>query len=197
MPMSSIAIGCAGPRRSASCCLLLDQPADRPGVAFAPQIQDRLVQADVVDREALRNQLEHVVVEAEILHRHDLAAVHRHADVLQLDAEEQIAAEPLDRQRAVQILIRLAHDVAAQPVLEPCGLRDDDRRRRRADEQRQHDQQHVNEPPHESACRLTRAHSHAHDDPSCISERLPDAEMDAPPAVCGSPFTSSPGIGLS
>ena len=44
----------------------------------------------------------------------------------QLDAEEQVAAEPLDRQRAVQVLVRFAHDVAAQPVLEPRRLRHDD-----------------------------------------------------------------------
>ena len=47
----------------------------------------------LLDRQSLRDQLEHVVVDAEVFDGHDLAAVHRHADVLQLDAEEQIAAE--------------------------------------------------------------------------------------------------------
>ena len=44
-----------------------------------------------------RDHLEDVVVEAEVLDRDDLGAVHRDADVLHLDAEEQVAAQPLDR----------------------------------------------------------------------------------------------------
>ena len=83
--------------------LFLHQPAQRPGVALTPEVHHRLVEADAVDRQAFGQQLEHVVVEPEILDRHHLAAIHRHADVLHLDAEEQVAAEPLDGQRAVQV----------------------------------------------------------------------------------------------
>ena len=56
------------------------------------------------------------------------------------------AAEPLDRQLAVQVPVRFAHDEAAQPVLEPGRLRHDDRRRRRSDDEREHDDERVNEP---------------------------------------------------
>ena len=127
--------------------LLLDQPGDRPRLAVPLQVQHGPVQTDVVDRHAAGDHLEHVVVEAEVLDRHDLSAVHRDADVLHLDAEEQVPAQPLDRQPSVQIPRRFGDDVAAQPVLEPRRLRNDDRRRRRADDQRQNDDQHVNQPP--------------------------------------------------
>ena len=160
--------------------LLLHQPAQLPRVAFAPQVDDRLVQPNLVDRQPFRDELEHVVVEAEVLDGHDLAAVHRDADVLHLDAGEQIPGEPFDRHRAVQIQIRLADDVAAQPVLEPRGLRHDDGRGRRADDEREHDDEHVNEAlddPHQNACPMEK----------WMRQRR----------LCGCPLTSRPGIGLS
>ncbi|MBW8861914.1 MAG: hypothetical protein JF601_06020 [Acidobacteria bacterium] len=123
--------------------LLLDQPAQLPGVAVAPQVDDRFIQPDLVNRQALRDQFEDVVLQAEILDGDHLAAAHRDADVLHLDAEEQVAAEALDRQRAVQVLVRLRDDEAAQPVLEPGRLRHDHRGRRRPDDERQHEDQNV------------------------------------------------------
>ena len=99
----------------------------------------------MVERHPARDQLEDVVIETEILDGDDLVTVHRDADVLHLDAEKQVAAEPSDRQLAVQVLVRFADDVAAHPVAEPGGLRHDNRGGRRADDQRHHDQQHVHE----------------------------------------------------
>ena len=52
IPIASIAIGDAGPCAIGFLLLLLDQPADRPGIALAPQVQTRLVQPDLVDRSA-------------------------------------------------------------------------------------------------------------------------------------------------
>src|SRR5262249_58033114 len=96
--------------------LLLHEPAQLPGIAVAAQIDHRLVEPDLVDRQAAGDQLEQVVFQAEILHRDDLASIHRNADVLEFDAEEQVAAQAFDRQRAVQVLVRLRDDEAAQPV---------------------------------------------------------------------------------
>ena len=125
--------------------LSFDEAADRPGVAVAPQVDHRLVQPDVVDREALRDQFEHAVVEPEVLDGHDLRAVHRHADVLELDAVEQVPAKPADRHLPVQVLIRFALDVDAEPVLEPRRLRHDDDRPRGADDERHDNDQRMEE----------------------------------------------------
>ena len=54
----------------------------------------------------------------------------------ELDAEEQVAVQPSDRQPAVHVVLGLLDDEAAQPLLEPGRLRDDDRHRGRADDQR-------------------------------------------------------------
>jgi hypothetical protein len=139
-----------GPPAIGFSLLFLHEAAERPGIAVATQIDHRLIETNRIDRQPLREQLEHAVIEPEVLDRHDLAAVHRHTDVFHLDAEEQIAAQPFDRQRAVQIQVGLAHDVAAQPVLEPRRLRDDDRGRRRANHERQDEHQHVREPLHDA-----------------------------------------------
>jgi hypothetical protein len=88
--------------------LLLDESRDRPRIALASADTGPACSAGSRRPTCPSNHLEHVVVEAEILDRHDLAAVHRDADVLELDAEEQIAAEPLDRQLSVQVLVRFA-----------------------------------------------------------------------------------------
>src|SRR5207344_2623669 len=97
--------------------LLLDQPRDRPGIAFAAQVQRRLVEPDFVDEQSLREELEDAVVEAEILDGHDFAAVQRDGNAFHLDTEEQVPAEPLNRDLAVQEPVRFPYDVPAKPVL--------------------------------------------------------------------------------
>ena len=80
--------------------------------------------------------LEDAVVDLERLDRDDALTRDVDRDVADRDAEEQVAAEPADRQLAVQILLRLADDVAAQPVAEPGRLRHDEREGDDADQQR-------------------------------------------------------------
>jgi hypothetical protein len=63
------------------------------------------------------------------------------------DAEEQVAAKALDRQRPVQILVCLRDDESAQPVLEPRRLRHDHRRGGCADDEREHENQNVSQTP--------------------------------------------------
>ena len=87
--------------------LLLDKAAERPGVPFAAQMDHRLVESNAVDRQPTGDQLKHVVIDADVLHGDDRAAVQRHRDVLELETEEQVATQPLD-ERAIQVLVACA-----------------------------------------------------------------------------------------
>ena len=99
----------------------------------------------------------------------------REVDVFELDAEEQVAAEAPDGQPAVHVVVGLPDDEAAEPVLEPGGLRHDQRERRRADDQRAQDRDDLKE----RASRRTDLANGRHWSPS-TSERLSDAEVHAP-----------------
>src|SRR5204863_8024484 len=127
--------------------LLFYETAERPSVDLTPEVDDRLVNTYAVDRQTPGDQIERVVIEADVLDRDNRLPVHRDADVLHLDPEEQVAFELFDGQRAVQVLVGLRHDVAPEPVLEPRRLRHDDRRRRGANHQGDDDDERLNQPP--------------------------------------------------
>src|SRR5690606_11254519 len=82
-----------------------------------------------------------------------------HGEVRELHAEEQIAAELPDRQLAVEVLFRLADDVAAEPVLEPGCLRHDQRHRRDAHDQgagEGNDLEQTSGGAHQNACPMLK-----------------------------------------
>ena len=109
-------------------------------------LQLRLVQFDLIEDDAARDQLQRVVIEFERFDGNHALAGHVHRHVAELHAEEQIAAEGADRQLAIQILLRLADDVAAEPVFEPGRLRDDQRNRHDADEEGAGNGDHLQKP---------------------------------------------------
>ncbi len=124
--------------------LPFDEPREVPAVLVAGEAHHGTIDLDLVEHDAGRHELEHAVVDRQRLDGDDPLArdVHRH--VGEIDPEEQVAAETADRQLAVQVLLRLAHDVAPDPVPEPRRLRDDERQRHDADEQRA-DERHDSE----------------------------------------------------
>src|SRR6185436_13608013 len=97
-------------------------------------------------------------------------------------AEEQVAPEPADGQFAVQILLRLADDVAAKPVLEPRGLGDDQRQRDDADHERPDERRD-----------LKQTANVAHD----RQNACPMLKWKRNRRVCSLPFTSRPGMGFT
>ncbi|MBP1636246.1 MAG: hypothetical protein H6Q10_2820 [Acidobacteria bacterium] len=127
--------------------LALDEPGQVPSLRRPLEDDLRRIQADVIDDEVARDQLDRAVVDPGVAHRHDPLAVHHQSDVLQLEAEEEVPPEAADRQRPVQVLLRLLHDEPAQPVPEPRGLRHDDRGRRGADEERRDEEEHLEGAP--------------------------------------------------
>jgi hypothetical protein len=125
--------------------VLLDEPRDRPGLAVAPQIHDRVVEANRLNGNALAEELERVVAKADVFDRHNRPAVQGDAHVLELDAEEQVPAEASDGQFAIEILVCFPGDVASQPVLEPYRLRRGDPDNDDADEQHGRNDQRLDE----------------------------------------------------
>jgi hypothetical protein len=106
--------------------LLLDKRRQVPAaVRTTPQGETRLGDPDVVDHQAAGDEVEHAVIDLKVLHRHDALAGDIDRDVAEIESEKEIPAEAADRQLSVQVLRRLAHDVLAQPVLEPRRLRHD------------------------------------------------------------------------
>ena len=127
--------------------LPLDDPGDGPSIVRAPEVDDRLIETQLRDRDPPGDHLERVVFDADVPDSHRLTAVERQGDVLQLDPVEQVAAEACDRQPAVEVLVGLLDDVAAEPVAEPGGLRRHQRGRAGADHQHERDHQSSNPPP--------------------------------------------------
>ena len=134
MPISPISIGLRF-LGSFGVCALISSVRFHPVAVFS-SVQRRLVQTNVIEHDVTAEKRQEVVVEADVLQGDHRLPVHRDVDVLHLDAEEQVAIEPADRQAAVHVVVGLPDDEAAQPFLEPGGLRDDDRHRRDADDQR-------------------------------------------------------------
>src|SRR5262245_44763135 len=99
-------------------------------------MQRRLIEPNVIEHHVVRQERKEAVVDPYVLQRHHLLAVHRDVDIFHLDAEEQIAVDAADAQTPVHVIVSLPDDEAAQPFLEPGGLRHDDRHRRDADDQR-------------------------------------------------------------
>src|SRR5262249_16902550 len=75
---------------------LLDETAERPAGTFAAKVDDRLIHPEAIDGQTFGDQLEGVVIKADVLDGNDLAAVDRQGDVLEFHAEEQIATQPSD-----------------------------------------------------------------------------------------------------
>ena len=145
--------------------LPLHQLREVPALAVAFELQRRLDQLDLVEDDALRDELEDAVVDLDGLGRDDTLAGDVDRDVADLDAEQQVAADPADRQLAVQILLRLADDVAAQPVAEPGRLRHDQREGDDAHHQRadqRDDLENLTERSHSAPRRARHVLVHVH-----------------------------------
>jgi hypothetical protein len=104
-------------------------------------VNDRLIEADVLERNTLSHELERVVLDTDVADAHRLAAVEHYGDVLELDAVEQASTEATDRQLAVEGLVRMPHDESAQPATKPRRLRRQHRGGARADQQHRRDDQ--------------------------------------------------------
>jgi hypothetical protein len=95
----------------------------------------RLIEANVIEHHVVRQERQEVVVDAHVLQRNHLFAIHRDIDIFHLDAKEKISVEAADVQTAVHVVVSLPHNEAAQPFLEPGRLRHDDRHRRNTDDE--------------------------------------------------------------
>ena len=193
--------GARGPSRSASfSCFLTRLPIVQPS-PLRSQPDHRLDQLDLVERPRPSTRSRRCCSRLPGLGRDDALARDVDRDVADLHAEQQVAADPADRQLAVQVLLRLADDVAPQPVAEPRRLRHDERQRHDADHQgadERDDLQQTDGGSHRSLRRVAnvargtwhvgtshKARSHGTRTEARwhvargTSERLPDAEMEA------------------
>src|SRR6185503_8722895 len=121
----------------------LDQPSQIPPFSILLDPNDWFVDPDVVQDNVAKDEREHAVVEPDILDVNDLLPVHRHTDVFELDAKQQIPVKASDRQRPVHIFFGLPDDKATKPVLEPGGLRHDERHRRHTHDQRSYQRENL------------------------------------------------------
>ena len=108
-------------------------------------MQRRLVEPNVIEHDVVREERQEVVVDTDVLERNNLFAVHRDVDIFHLDAKEQVAVQAADAQTAVHVVVSLPDDEAAQPFLEPGGLRHDDGHRSEADNQRAEERDDLDE----------------------------------------------------
>jgi len=135
-----------GPSRLGLPHLLLDQAAERPGIPVTPQIEHGPVDANrsIDSPFATRSK---TFVSRRYLHGNDLAAVLDTPMSSSLDAEEQIAAQALNRQLTFRYWARLSERLTPEPILEPGVLGTMIAAAVAPDERCEDDEQSVNEPP--------------------------------------------------
>jgi hypothetical protein len=185
--------------------LLLHEPPEVPAVRVALGPDDGLAQPDLVDDDPARDEVEDAVLDLDGLDGHHLLALSIQRDVFETHPVEQVAAQPSDAQVPFQELRRLAHDVAAQPVLEPGRLRNDEGHGQHADEQRAQERSNLQCSPdrlHPSAFSLHPSAFILHPSsfilhPSSFQKACPMLKWKRKRRVSGSPRMRSPGIGLS
>src|SRR5262249_28571401 len=129
---------------------------------------------DPVEHDAPGKEIPYVVVDLQGFDRHHVLTGDIHRDVVEPDAEEQVAAETADRELTVQVLLGLPDGEPAQPVAEPGRLRDDEGKGDHTYHQRAHERDDLERAADE-------AHGHV------PSEGLTDAEVNA--EVTGLRFT--------
>ena len=110
-------------------------PARRVAARTNHGVGDR----QVVDDDTVRDDCQNVVAETNAVGGEHFLATLQQLNVLQPDAREEIALQPRDLKRSIEIAFGFPGHVDTKPVLEPRSLRGGDRDNEHA-EGRQHDE---------------------------------------------------------
>ncbi len=104
--------------------IFLHQASELPAVAFAADRDDRMHQRHALDGRAVRHERADAVANLDGVDRDDGLAVHQQRHLVELNAREEIALHPSDSERAVEMVVGLPDDEAAQPLFEDRRLGD-------------------------------------------------------------------------